>query len=79
MPDQVRLDTRVRTGADPDAVYDAFTGWVADQGLDLYPHQDEAVIELLGGQQRRPGDADRVGQVAGRHRPRTSPRWPATR
>ena len=49
MPDPVRLDTRVRTGADPDAVYDAFTGWVADQGLDLYPHQDEAVIELLGG------------------------------
>ncbi|HEX5918090.1 MAG TPA: DEAD/DEAH box helicase, partial [Nocardioides sp.] len=49
MPDSVRLDTRVPTGADPDAVYDAFTGWVADQGLDLYPHQDEAVIELLGG------------------------------
>lgn len=49
MPDPVRLDTRVPAGADPDAVYDAFTGWVADQGLDLYPHQDEAVIELLGG------------------------------
>ena len=50
MPDHpVRLDTRVPTGADPDAVYDAFTGWVADQGLDLYPHQDEAVIEILGG------------------------------
>ena len=49
MPDAVRLDTRVPTGADPDAVYDAFTGWVGDQGLDLYPHQDEAVIELLGG------------------------------
>lgn len=49
MPDPVRLDTRVPTGADPDAVYDAFIGWVGDQGLDLYPHQDEAVIELLGG------------------------------
>ncbi|WP_210651802.1 RNA helicase [Nocardioides sp. SYSU D00065] len=50
MPDRpARLDTRVPTGADPDAVYDAFTGWVADQGLELYPHQDEAVIELLGG------------------------------
>jgi superfamily II RNA helicase len=44
-----RLDTRIATGADPDAVYDAFSGWVADQGLGLYPHQDEAVIELLGG------------------------------
>ena len=50
MPDPAaRLDTRVPTGADPDAVYDAFTGWVADRGLELYPHQDEAVIELLGG------------------------------
>ncbi|PKH39861.1 Superfamily II RNA helicase [Nocardioides alpinus] len=45
----LRLDARVPTGADPDAVYDAFSGWVADQGLDLYPHQDEAVIEILGG------------------------------
>ncbi|MCF6377790.1 DUF3516 domain-containing protein [Nocardioides KLBMP 9356] len=44
-----RLDTRIRTGADPDAVYDAYAGWVVDQGLGLYPHQDEAVIELLGG------------------------------
>ena len=50
MPDHVaRLDTRVPTGADPDTVYDAYAGWVADQGLELYPHQDEAVIELLGG------------------------------
>ncbi|RYB90606.1 DUF3516 domain-containing protein [Nocardioides glacieisoli] len=50
MPDAAaRLDTRISTGADPDAVYDAFSGWVSDQGLGLYPHQDEAVIELLGG------------------------------
>lgn len=34
---------------DPDAVYDALTRWVDDQGLSLYPHQDEAIIELLGG------------------------------
>ena len=49
MPDPARLDTRVPTGADPDTVYDAFAGWAAERGLDLYPHQDEAVIELLGG------------------------------
>lgn len=49
MPDPARLDTRVPTGADPDTVYDAFTGWAADRGLTLYPHQEEAVIELLGG------------------------------
>ena len=34
---------------DADSVYDAFAAWVTDRGLTLYPHQDEAVIELLGG------------------------------
>ncbi len=34
---------------DADAVYDAFATWVGEQGLELYPHQDEAVIEILGG------------------------------
>lgn len=34
---------------DPDTVYAALTTWVSDQGLTLYPHQDEAIIELLGG------------------------------
>jgi hypothetical protein len=28
---------------------DALTTWVDRQGLSLYPHQDEAIIELLGG------------------------------
>ncbi len=37
------------TGFDPDAVYDAFTAWVEGHGLALYPHQDEAVLELLDG------------------------------
>ncbi len=44
-----RLDQRVPVGTDPDGVYDAYARWVADQGLELYPHQDEAVIELLAG------------------------------
>ncbi|MGH3362395.1 MAG: DEAD/DEAH box helicase [Nocardioides sp.] len=39
----------VPDGSSPDEVYDALTAWVAAQGLELYPHQDEAVIELLGG------------------------------
>jgi superfamily II RNA helicase len=38
-----------REEADDDRLYDELTGWAADQGLTLYPHQDEAVIELLGG------------------------------
>jgi superfamily II RNA helicase len=34
---------------DPDAVYDAFTGWVATTGLELYPAQSEALIEIAFG------------------------------
>src|ERR1700712_17818 len=30
-----------------DALYDAFTAWTAEQGLSLYPHQEEAAIELF--------------------------------
>ena len=33
----------------PDALYEAFVGWTERQGLTLYPHQDEAVIELCSG------------------------------
>src|SRR5215216_2888028 len=32
-----------------DALYEAFVGWIEQQGLTLYPHQDEAVIELFSG------------------------------
>jgi superfamily II RNA helicase len=35
--------------ADPDAVYEAFLEWAAAEGLSLYPHQEEAAIELFGG------------------------------
>src|SRR3954453_17081605 len=40
---------RVRAGDSPDDVYAAVVDWAAEQGLELYPHQDEAVLELLGG------------------------------
>jgi superfamily II RNA helicase len=33
----------------PDEVYDRVVDHAASQGVELYPHQDEAVIELLGG------------------------------
>jgi hypothetical protein len=39
----------VATGSTEDEVYAAFTSWVGDQELTLYPHQDEAIIELLAG------------------------------
>ncbi len=35
---------------DPDVLYDAFTSWVAGRGLDLYDHQDEALVSLLAGE-----------------------------
>jgi superfamily II RNA helicase len=35
--------------ADPDAVFEAFAGWAAAQGLILYPHQEEALIEVVSG------------------------------
>ncbi|MBE7324247.1 DUF3516 domain-containing protein [Nocardioides sp. Y6] len=36
-------------GDDPDALLDAFTSWTEEQSLSLYPHQEEAVMELLSG------------------------------
>lgn len=37
-------------GDDADALYDAFLDWTTGRGLELYPAQDEAVIELVSGQ-----------------------------
>ncbi len=34
---------------DPDAIFDAFAGWAKVRGLTLYPHQEEALIEVVSG------------------------------
>ncbi|AVP68429.1 DEAD/DEAH box helicase [Prescottella equi] len=34
---------------DPDALFDAFTSWTNDRGLQLYPAQEEALMELVSG------------------------------
>ena len=39
----------VPRGGDPDAVFDAFADWAKEQGLSLYPHQEEALIEIVSG------------------------------
>ncbi|MDZ8171457.1 DEAD/DEAH box helicase [Microbacterium xanthum] len=39
----------VPVGADEDTVYDGFVTWAAARGIELYPAQEEAVIELAGG------------------------------
>ncbi len=36
-------------GLPDDVVLSRFTDWVAAQGLTLYPHQEESLLELLGG------------------------------
>ena len=43
------LAPRPVPGTGPDGAYDAFTEWVEGEGLELYPHQEEAVLELLAG------------------------------
>jgi superfamily II RNA helicase len=43
------LADRFPDTADPDAVFDAFSGWAAGQGFSLYPHQEEALIEIVSG------------------------------
>jgi superfamily II RNA helicase len=44
-----RLPGRPSPDADPDEVFEAFADWAKEQGLALYPHQEEALIELVSG------------------------------
>jgi superfamily II RNA helicase len=45
-----RLGELLDEGLDStDDVYEAFSGWLADQGLVAYSHQDESILELLSG------------------------------
>ena len=34
---------------EPDALFNAFAGWSKQRGLALYPHQEEALIEIVSG------------------------------
>src|SRR5688572_28218644 len=43
------LTERLPGTAEPDAVFDAFQTWVGEQGLALYTHQEEALIEVATG------------------------------
>src|ERR1700689_1880295 len=56
MAARVRHDRTARTltdllpePADPDEVFDAFAGWAKRRGLALYPHQEDALIEIVSG------------------------------
>ncbi|MEO1370256.1 MAG: hypothetical protein AAFX50_23995, partial [Acidobacteriota bacterium] len=43
------LVSRIPDGGtqDPDQILDLFLGWVADVGFELYPAQEEALLELM--------------------------------
>ncbi|TAL25213.1 MAG: DUF3516 domain-containing protein, partial [Frankiales bacterium] len=43
------LAERIPDPAEPDAVYEAFEEWAAEQGLTLYPAQEEALLEVVSG------------------------------
>ena len=45
----MNLSDLLPTEADPDAIFEAFTGWATDRGLPPYPAQTEALIEIVSG------------------------------
>ncbi|MBN9176702.1 MAG: DUF3516 domain-containing protein [Microbacterium sp.] len=49
MSSSLPLIEAVPPGASADAAYDGFVRWAGGRGLELYPAQDEAVMELVSG------------------------------
>ena len=49
LPDLLADLDDVPAGLHDEAVYDAFVAWAADRGLQLYPAQEEAVLEIAAG------------------------------
>jgi superfamily II RNA helicase len=49
MDGDMTLTDLLPEGAEPDDVFDAIQRWVAEQGFSLYPHQEEALIEIVSG------------------------------
>ncbi|HEV8562412.1 MAG TPA: DEAD/DEAH box helicase, partial [Actinophytocola sp.] len=43
------LTDQLPAATDPDALFDAFSEWARGQGLELYPAQQEAMIEIVSG------------------------------
>ena len=44
-----RILSELGDNPDADELYEVFTTWVGEQGLTLYPHQEEALLEILSG------------------------------
>jgi uncharacterized protein DUF3516/RAD3-like DEAD/DEAH box helicase/helicase-like protein len=45
----VTLIDQMPADSDPDALFDAFSSWTTQQGISLYPAQEEALIEVVSG------------------------------
>ncbi|MBY8861874.1 DUF3516 domain-containing protein [Nocardia sp. CA2R105] len=43
------IPDRAVPDVDPDWLFESFSGWASDQGLTLYPAQEEALLELMTG------------------------------
>lgn len=48
-PTTATLADRIPAGTEPDQVADLFIDWTTEQNLELYPAQEEAILEILGG------------------------------
>jgi superfamily II RNA helicase len=57
-----------RAGTPPDELLDLFLGHVRTLGLELYPAQEEAILELFSGNNVILATPTGSGQVAGRAR-----------
>ena len=51
MPDAPNLLSRIPASGttDPDEILDLFLEWVSDIGFELYPAQEEALLEIMAG------------------------------
>src|SRR5689334_5045684 len=49
LDDPADLASLRELGGDPDALFARFSGWAETGGTPLYPHQEEALIELVSG------------------------------
>jgi hypothetical protein len=45
----VRLIDQLPADPEPDSLFTAFASWAEERGLTLYPHQEEALIEVVSG------------------------------
>ena len=43
------LTDRIPVATDPDSIFEAFEAWTAETDLTLYPHQEEALLEIATG------------------------------